>query len=66
MTCRPLITYLPVPAQRYKEDLTEAQKEGLKEVLKCHEHHQITPEIRRELFHLQSRCRGPTPMVTHS
>lgn len=36
--------------QRYKNDIPKAQKEGMKALLKAHFHHQITPEIRRELF----------------
>lgn len=37
-------------AQRYKNDLDNSQKERLKSLLKIQIHHQITPEIRRELF----------------
>lgn len=47
---------LLVLAQRYKEEITREDKERLREVLKRHPHHQITPEIRRELFNC--RCRG--------
>ncbi|TYZ65215.1 hypothetical protein PybrP1_003990 [[Pythium] brassicae (nom. inval.)] len=36
--------------QRYKNDIPKAQKEAMKALLKAHFHHQITPEIRRELF----------------
>ncbi|GAB9467441.1 hypothetical protein Gpo141_00004786 [Globisporangium polare] len=36
--------------QRYKNDIPKAQKEAMKALLKQHFHHQITPEIRRELF----------------
>ncbi|EWM28300.1 Bystin [Nannochloropsis gaditana] len=43
-------------AQRYKEEITREDKERLREVMKAHQHHQITPEIRRELFNC--RCRG--------
>lgn len=39
--------------QRYKNDLPKAQKEAMKALLKAHFHHQITPEIRRELFNEQ-------------
>ena len=42
--------------QRYKEDMSSEQKEALVELLRAHTHHQITPEVRRELIH--SRCRG--------
>nr|XP_020652403.1 bystin [Pogona vitticeps] len=41
--------------QRYKEDLSSEQKEALLELLKCHSHAQISPEIRREL--VNSKCR---------
>lgn len=37
-------------AQRYKNDIPRADKEAMKALLKQHFHHQITPEIRRELF----------------
>tara|TARA_B110000090_G_C13098447_1_gene337587 strand:- start:79 stop:555 length:477 start_codon:yes stop_codon:yes gene_type:complete len=37
-------------AQRYKLELEESQKEQFKELLKVHSHHQITMEVRRELF----------------
>ncbi|KAJ0392672.1 hypothetical protein P43SY_006951 [Pythium insidiosum] len=37
-------------AQRYKNDISRADKEAMKALLKQHFHHQITPEIRRELF----------------
>ena len=47
---------LLVFTQRYKEEITREDKERLREVLKAHVHHQITPEIRRELFNC--RCRG--------
>ncbi|XP_032073339.1 bystin [Thamnophis elegans] len=42
-------------AQRYKEDLSSEQKEALLELLKFHNHSQISPEIRREL--VNSKCR---------
>lgn len=41
---------LLVFAQRYKNDIPKQQKEAMKALLKQHFHHQITPEIRRELF----------------
>ncbi|KAG1675186.1 Bystin [Nymphon striatum] len=51
-------------AQRYKEDLSQDQKDQLIDLLRhvCHE--KITPEIRRELVH--SKCRGSAsePMLT--
>ncbi|KAG0657165.1 snoRNA-binding rRNA-processing protein [Rhodotorula mucilaginosa] len=42
-------------AQRYKADLTPEQKDALLEVLRFQSHHQITPEIRRELQHSVTR-----------
>mmetsp|Transcript_16020 Transcript_16020/g.21052 ORF Transcript_16020/g.21052 Transcript_16020/m.21052 type:complete len:424 (+) Transcript_16020:190-1461(+) len=41
---------LLVFAQRYKLALSDEQKDSLKPLLRIHSHHQITPEIRRELF----------------
>ncbi|BGP15620.1 hypothetical protein JCM10213_004140 [Rhodosporidiobolus nylandii] len=41
--------------QRYKSDLTAEQKEALLEVLRVKAHHQITPEIRREIVHSVAR-----------
>lgn len=43
-------------AQRYKTELTKAQKERIKLLMRVHTHKLITPEIRRELF--SSRNRG--------
>lgn len=43
-------------AQRYKEELTADQKKQLKFLLREKTHHQITPEIQRELFN--TKCRG--------
>lgn len=43
-------------AQRYKADVTRAQKETLKRLMKLHTHPAITAEIRRELF--SAPCRG--------
>lgn len=42
-------------AQRYKHDITVAQKESLKKLLSVHHHYLITPEIRRELLTSSSR-----------
>lgn len=42
-------------AQRYKHDITIAQKESLRKLLSVHHHHMITQEIRRELFTSSSR-----------
>lgn len=41
---------LLVFAQRYKLELSEEQKSKIKQLLRLQSHHQITPEIRRELF----------------
>ncbi|GAA5855699.1 hypothetical protein JCM9279_003306 [Rhodotorula babjevae] len=41
--------------QRYKSDLTGEQKDALLEVLRYQVHHQITPEIRREIVHSVAR-----------
>ncbi|KAG2525783.1 hypothetical protein JM16_004228 [Phytophthora kernoviae] len=41
---------LLVFAQRYKNDIPKQYKEAMKALMKQHFHHQITPEIRRELF----------------
>lgn len=42
--------------QRYKRDLAPEQKDLLLDLLKKHEHHEITSDIRRELQN--SVCRG--------
>eukprot|EP00903_Cladosiphon_okamuranus_P017027 g15692.t1 len=47
---------LLVFAQRYRSDITRADKDRLKELLKAQQHHQITPEVRRQLF--MGGCRG--------
>jgi essential nuclear protein 1 len=41
--------------QRYKDDVTDEQKEALKPLMKKHGHHLITPEIRRELYRTKSK-----------
>ncbi|CAH0490926.1 unnamed protein product [Peronospora farinosa] len=41
---------LLVFAQRYKNDISKQHKEAMKALLKQHFHHQITSEIRRELY----------------
>lgn len=41
--------------QRYKQDITVEQKNAFKKLLKKHNHHLITQEIRRELFQSVSR-----------
>jgi len=47
---------LLVFVQRHKKDITSVQKEQLKKLVRVQFHHQITLEIRRELF--SSRSRG--------
>ncbi|XP_050693156.1 bystin-like [Eriocheir sinensis] len=42
--------------QRYKEDLSNDQKQSLLDVVKFHTHYTMTAEIRREL--MNSKCRG--------
>ena len=46
---------LLVFAQRYKRDISAEQKQSLKALLRTHQHHIITLEIRRELFNSVSR-----------
>ena len=41
--------------QRYKEDMSVEQKEALLELIRSKSHHDITPEIRREI--VNSKCR---------
>lgn len=41
---------LLVFAQRYRNDVSPEHKERMKVLLRKHFHHQITPEVRRELF----------------
>lgn len=45
---------LLVFAQRYKHEIDDSQKEVLKQLLRSQFHHQMTPEIRRELFNVTS------------
>ncbi len=40
-------------AQRYKLELDDIQRQLLKSLMKVHSHHQITPEVRREIFSTQ-------------
>lgn len=42
-------------AQRYKGHISSEQRDALMEILKIHNHHKITPEIRREL--VNAKCR---------
>lgn len=37
--------------QRYKNALTASQKEGIRSLLRVHNHYQISPAIERELKH---------------
>ena len=46
---------LLVFAQRYKGSCTTKQREQLRALLKVQFHHQITPEIRKELFSVPAR-----------
>lgn len=41
--------------QIYKNDLSNEQKESILELLRIQSHHQITPEVRRELVHSKNR-----------
>jgi uncharacterized protein YeaO (DUF488 family) len=41
-------------AQRYKHEISSENKERLKALLKIQQHHQITIEIRRELFNAKA------------
>uniref|UniRef100_F1L476 Cell adhesion protein byn-1 n=1 Tax=Ascaris suum TaxID=6253 RepID=F1L476_ASCSU len=41
-------------AQRYKNDISQKQREALLEVVKIHHHYQISPEIRRELLSVET------------
>lgn len=50
-------------AQRYKHDITIAQKERLRKILSLHHHHGITPEVRRELYTSSSRGE-PVSVIT--
>eukprot|EP00736_Rhodelphis_marinus_P004553 Rmarinus@m.2536 len=47
-------------AQRYRNDISIADKERLREVMKIHEHSALTPEIRRELFQTSSNTKMDT------
>merc|ERR1712203_513915 len=41
--------------QRYKQDVSLEQKEALLDIIKIHNHHKITSEVRRELTHSRAR-----------
>ena len=49
--------------QRYKEDLAVEQKEALLELIRNKSHHEITPEIRREITN--SKCRDLGEIFTN-
>ena len=49
--------------QRYKEDLAVEQKEALLELIRSKSHHEITPEIRREI--MNSKCRDLGEIFTN-
>eukprot|EP01126_Amoeba_proteus_P026103 TRINITY_DN258_c0_g2_i4.p1 TRINITY_DN258_c0_g2~~TRINITY_DN258_c0_g2_i4.p1 ORF type:complete len:305 (+),score=52.87 TRINITY_DN258_c0_g2_i4:521-1435(+) len=49
-------------AQRYKEEITQEQKQQMKFLLREKCHPKITPEIQRELF--STRCRGEANLAT--
>nr|CAG4645498.1 EOG090X058P [Lynceus sp. MCZ IZ 141354] len=48
--------------QRYKEDVSNEQKEALLELIKVHRHPHISQEIRKELFNSSSREEAEAPM----
>ncbi|CAM9749597.1 unnamed protein product, partial [Discosporangium mesarthrocarpum] len=53
---------LLVFAQRYRGNVRRSDKDRMKELLRVQHHHQITPEVRRQLF--MGGCRGdPKPGV---
>jgi essential nuclear protein 1 len=54
---------LLVFAQRYKLQISDEQREGFKELLKVHQHHQITQEVRRELFNSANAARDNASMT---
>ncbi len=53
---------LLVFAQRYKLQISDEQRESLKELLKVHAHHQITQEVRRELFNSANSAKDNSAM----
>ena len=54
---------LLVFAQRYKLQINDEQREGFKELLKVHQHHQITQEVRRELFNSANAAKDNASMT---
>merc|ERR1712226_110580 len=51
-------------AQRYKNHISSEQRDALLEILKVHNHRQITPELRRELQNAECRdLVGEEPMM---
>ena len=53
---------LLVFAQRYRLEISDEQRERLKALLKSQQHHQITPEVRRELFQAHAQTHGHSAM----
>jgi len=53
-------------AQRYKNSISSEQRDALMEILRLHQHHKITAEIRRELENAKCRdleAREPEAMM---
>lgn len=55
---------LLVFAQRYKNDLTQEQKQGLQQLTQIHKNATITPEINREIFSAKNRGESSTASAT--
>lgn len=49
--------------QRYKEDISLEQKEALLELIRLKPHHEISPEVRREI--VNSKCRDLGTLYIH-
>ena len=49
--------------QRYKEDISLEQKEAVLELLRLKPHHEISPEVRREI--VNSKCRDVGALYIH-
>lgn len=54
---------LLVFAQRYKLQISDEQRQMLKELLKIHHHYQITQEVRRELFNSANAAKDNSSMT---
>eukprot|EP00879_Flechtneria_rotunda_P004242 GHRR01004490.1.p1 GENE.GHRR01004490.1~~GHRR01004490.1.p1 ORF type:complete len:506 (+),score=188.53 GHRR01004490.1:176-1693(+) len=53
--------------QRYKHQLTSADRDALKQLTKCQNHHLLSPEVLRELEHAVPRdAQGPNGIITQS